>query len=249
MITTDSTTGHLRIGSSPYIDFALWILVQDGLHVPPFDKHTGGNEVLQSLGMTPLCWNDWLRRIVIKHDNRLGWHVPNIDAQVKEDVESFKQMIGMVSQAQGIDYNAIHGQQLYDSQSQYYLTSLTEQEQGYQQALIDYQGLDINFIRDSEPPHLYFGNQQVKERLIELWDDYNSSNHLNKFINSTLLIPKMWDVQANPPTDKYREMFLVDYPFEVELFIPPIFAIVTVPNRPVDQAQLEQRMFDIIQNS
>jgi hypothetical protein len=59
----------------------------------------------------------------------------------------------------------------------------------------------------------------------------------------------MWDVQKNPPTDKYLEMFLVDYPFEVELFVPPIFAIVTVPNRPVERSLLEQRMFNIVQNS
>ena len=249
MIATDNSTGHLRIGSSHYIEFALWILVQDGLQVSPFDKHTGGHKVLQSLGMTPIHWNDWLRRLVIKHDNRLGWHVPDINAQVEKNVESFKKMIGMVSQAHGIDYNAIYGQHLYESQSEDDLTSLIEQEQGYQQALIDYEGLDINWIKDSEPPHLYLGNQQVKERLIELWDEYNSSSHLNEFINSTLLIPKIWDVQANPPTDKYREMFLVDYPFEVEVFIPPIFAIVTVPNRPLDQAHLEQRMFSILQNS
>lgn len=31
-----------------------------------------------------------------------------------------EKMIGMVSEAHSIDYNAVHGQQLYDSQSQYY---------------------------------------------------------------------------------------------------------------------------------
>lgn len=250
MITSDdSTTGHLTIGSSHYIDFALWILVQDGLQVPPFDKHNGGNEVLQSLGMTRSSWGEWLRLILIRHDNRLIWHVPNIDAKVQENVESFKKMIGMVSEAYSIDYNAVYGQQLYDSQSEDYLTSLTEQEQAYQQALIDYQGLDINSIRESDPHQLYPDNTKVRERLAFLWDDYNSNHHSNKFINETLLTPKIWDVEKKTPTDKYREMFLVDYPYVVELFIPPIFAIVTVPNRPVNQVHLEQRMFSILQNS
>lgn len=100
MITSDdSTTGHLTIGSSSYIDFALWILVQDGLQVAPFDKHTGGNQILQSLGMTQESWYGWLRLLLIHHDSRLISHVPNIDAKVKENVESFKKMIGIVSDA------------------------------------------------------------------------------------------------------------------------------------------------------
>jgi hypothetical protein len=249
MIATDNSTGDLRIGSSSYIDFALWILVQDGLQVAPFDKHTGGNQILQSLGMTPESWYEWLKLILIHQDNRLGWHVPNIDSEVKENVESFKKMIGIMSKAQNIEDNTVYDQQWYDSQNQHYSKLLIDQEAGYQEALADYQGLNTNSIRESNPPQLYQGNPQVQERLTLLWDDYNSNHHSNKFINETLVIPEMWDVQENPPTDKYREMYLVDYPYEVELFIPPIFAIVTVPNRPVNQVHLEQRMFSIIQNS
>lgn len=59
----------------------------------------------------------------------------------------------------------------------------------------------------------------------------------------------MWEIQEKPPTLKHREMYLVDYPYEVELFISPIFVIITVPNRPVDQVRLEERMFSVLQNS
>ncbi|MBN4003576.1 hypothetical protein [Nostoc sp. LPT] len=100
MIASDnSTTGHLTIGSSHYIDFALWVLVQDGLQVPPFDKHTDGNQILQSLGMTPKSWYEWLKLILIRYDNRLCWHVPNIDTQAKENTESFKNLIDIASVA------------------------------------------------------------------------------------------------------------------------------------------------------
>jgi hypothetical protein len=44
-ISTEET-GCLEIGTSLSIDFAVWILLQDGLHVPPFDKHNDGNKVL-----------------------------------------------------------------------------------------------------------------------------------------------------------------------------------------------------------
>ena len=90
---------------------------------------------------------------------------------------------------------------------------------------------------------------KVRERLALLWDDYNSNHHSNKFIDRTLLIPKMWNVEENPPSLKHRQVYLVDYPYVVEIFLEPIFAIVTVPNRPVHRTDLDRRMFNILQKS
>ncbi|AUB36090.1 hypothetical protein COO91_01989 [Nostoc flagelliforme CCNUN1] len=124
---------------------------------------------------------------------------------------------------------------------------LTEQEQLYQKAIADYQGLDLNFVKENEPPQLWQGSTQIKEALTQLWNDYPSIKDPNKFVDSILLTPKMWDVETNPPTDKYLQIYLVDYPYEVEIFIEPIFIIVTLPNSPVDQGKLDQRMFKAIQ--
>ncbi len=245
----DPDEASVTISSTTSIEFALWVLLQDGLHVPSFGKHTGGNQLLQSLGMTPASWYEWLELILIKRDNRLSWHVPDIDARVKEHLESFKKLIGMVSEAHGIDYNAVHGQVIYDDESQDYQESLISQELGYQQALLDYQGLDTNLIKQSSPPELYPDNPQVKERLILLWQEYGELKSRNEFIESAIATPIAWNVQINPPALKHRQIYLVDYPFEVEIFIPPVCAIVTVPNRPVERSILDQRMFSVLQNS
>ncbi len=246
-INTDESS--INIGTSRCIIFPFWVLLQDGLRVPPFDKHTGGNQLLQSLGMTQASWFNWLKLILIGHDNRLSWHVPDINAQVQENVESFKKMIGIMSEAHDIEDNIVYDQQWHDSQSQHYSKLLIEQERGYQEAEHYYQGLDINFIRKSDPPQLYQDNPQAKERLTIMWDEYNKSEYLNEFLDSAISTPIMWHVLEHPTPLQHRQIYLVDYPFEVELFIKPIFAIVTVPNRPVERSDLDRRMYNILQNS
>jgi hypothetical protein len=47
------------------IDFCLWVLLADGLRVPPFDAHPGGSGQLQAAGLTAAGWRAWLERVVI----------------------------------------------------------------------------------------------------------------------------------------------------------------------------------------
>jgi hypothetical protein len=42
------------------IDFCIWTLEVDGLHVPPFDSHPEGDGSLRALGLTAKDWQDWL---------------------------------------------------------------------------------------------------------------------------------------------------------------------------------------------
>ncbi len=244
-LTENSKAGHIRIGSSSSVDFAFWVLLKDGLHVPAFDKHAGGNQILQSLGMNAEGWHSWLKLILIRHDSRLLCCVSNINVSAEEKVEAFKQFLGVTKD----EHNVVCDQEWHDSQHQFYSHLLTEQEQSYQESLADYQGLDLNFIKQSNPPELWQGNLRAKEALVQLWHDYQLNQHSNKFIESVLLTPKMWDVEANPPTQKYLQIYLVDYPYEIEVFIPPIFVLVTVRSCPVDQSRLEQRMFKIVRDS
>jgi hypothetical protein len=246
MISIDnSTTGQVTIGSSSSIDFAFWILMEDGLHAPYFDKHTGGNQILQHYGMTAQSWNTWLKLILIKNDNRLSWRVPNIQTATEENVQSFQQVLEMTTQ----QHNTVCDEEWHDSQYQFYSQLLTEQEQGYQEAIADYQGIDLNFSKENKPPQLWQDSSTLSEILMKKWNDYQIVKYSNQAISDFFNKPNFSRVQSNPTTHKYREIYLVDYPYEVEVFIPPIFAIVTLPNRPVDEAQLESRIFHIIQVS
>lgn len=244
MIINDiPTIGHIRIGSSSLIDFAFWLLVKDGLHVPPFDKHTLGNQELQNLGMNAQSWLNWLKLILIRHDNRPSWHVADTNTVAQEKIQSLQEILEANNQIHNIDCN----QQWSDNYQQVYLQELKQQEQEYQTALSDYQGLNLEFIRKSNPPQLWKDGQAVQTRLTRLWDEYQSLKYSNRFISEILQTPSLWNIELNPPTNNYREIYLVDYPDEVEMFIEPIFCIVTVPNSSINQAQLELRIFRIIQ--
>lgn len=248
MITSDdSTAGYISIGSSGCLDFALWILVQDGLQVPPFDKHTGGNRILQSLGMTRESWYSWFQRILIQHDSRLLGHVLNIDAEIEGLIKAEKEAFD--GGGEDDPDNIICDQLWCEQKSQFYRAILNPQQQVYIEALADYPGMDLKFIQQNKAPQLWQDSPEIQGILNQLWSDYEPLKYSNKFIESVLSTPRMWDVERKPPTLKHREIYAVDYPIEVELFVEPIFAIVTVPNRPVDQAHLEQRMFNILQNS
>ncbi|MBD2491994.1 hypothetical protein [Aulosira sp. FACHB-615] len=240
-----STTGHIHIGSSSLIDFAVWVLLIDGLHVHPFDKHSGGNQILQNQGMNIKSWYDWLKLILIAHDNRLFWHVPNIHEAAQASVKSFQELLELNSQI----HNVICDEEWQNEQQQYYLEQLSQQEQCYQEALADYLSLNINSIRESTPPQLWVGEQAIQGVLIQLWDEYQALKYSNSFINDILQTPRLWSIESNLPINKYREIYLVDYPFEVEIFVKPIFCIVTVPNIPINQEKLESRMKRVIEHS
>ncbi|MBL1203132.1 MAG: hypothetical protein FWK04_29695 [Nostoc sp. GBBB01] len=248
MITSDdSTIGDITTGSSGCIDFALWVLLQDGLQVPPFDRHTGGNQILQSLGMTQANWYSWFKRILIRHDSRLLRQALDIDAEIEKYIKAEKEAFD--GGREHDPDNIICDQLWCERKSETYRAMLNRQQEVYIEALADYPGMNLKFIQENKAPQLWQDSLEIQGMLNQLWSDYEPLKYSNEFIKSVLITPRMWDIEEKPPTLKHREMYLVDYPFEAEIFIPPIFAIVTIPNRPVNQAHLEQRMFNILQNS
>jgi hypothetical protein len=46
------------------VDFCIWVLEVDGLHVPPFDQHPEGDGSLRAAGLDAEAWQSWLTRVV-----------------------------------------------------------------------------------------------------------------------------------------------------------------------------------------
>ncbi|HEV2027026.1 MAG TPA: hypothetical protein VGS16_00665 [Candidatus Dormibacteraeota bacterium] len=46
------------------IEFCVWTLIQDGLHVHPFDMHTNGNGELRRAGLDAARWTGWFEKVV-----------------------------------------------------------------------------------------------------------------------------------------------------------------------------------------
>jgi hypothetical protein len=46
------------------VDFCIWTLEKDGLHVPPFDQHAEGDGPLRALGFDAQSWQAWLMEVI-----------------------------------------------------------------------------------------------------------------------------------------------------------------------------------------
>ncbi|HET8845644.1 MAG TPA: hypothetical protein VFN35_29520 [Ktedonobacteraceae bacterium] len=58
---------HYSQGFQIDIDFCIWVLTADGLHVPPFDQHEDGDGSLHSLGFTAADWREWMARVMQRY--------------------------------------------------------------------------------------------------------------------------------------------------------------------------------------
>ena len=51
------------------LDFAVNAIVEDGLHVSPFDRHASRQGMLQSIGLTADLWTAWVQEIATRVGN------------------------------------------------------------------------------------------------------------------------------------------------------------------------------------
>ena len=197
--------------------------------------------------MTQESWYSWFKRILIQHDSRLLRGLLDMYAEIEGYIEAMKEAFdgGREHDPDNIICDEVWCEQKF----LLFRATLNRKQQVHIEALADYPSIDLKFIQENKAPQLWQDSPEIQEMLNQLWIDYQPLKYSNKFIESVLATPRMWEIEEKPPTLKHREMFAVDYPIEVELFVEPIFAIVTVPNHPVNQVHLEQRMFNILENS
>ncbi|NJN07504.1 MAG: hypothetical protein HC815_05755 [Richelia sp. RM1_1_1] len=183
MTNTTQKAGRILLsGCTTSVNFPLWVLVQDGLHVAPFNKHRLRYGILQQRSMDVTSWYEWFRLILIQRDNRLfnNKYVP------------------------------------------------------------EYVELDKDFISNSTPPELWSGNIRVREILDVMWDDFKSIKDTNEYVIGLLNSPEYWDKDLH--CEGFRQVHICDYTHEVEAFIPPIFHVITVEEKPIDVKKIRQRI-------
>lgn len=240
IMTYSEPEAHISIASDSRVDFCLWILIQDGLKVQPFDKHGEGTRVLQQYGFNEDSWKSWIRRVTVPWDSRLSLsHIGNVESQVFEEVASRQSFLKFLAQNQEIDAPEVNWNSVRHQIEQDVLLSQLEREQ----ALLDYPDLDLEKDRHTLPPLLYSGCKQLQKELKRLWSKYQQYKYSNSTIKSIMERDKMYDVELNPPFQKDYQIYLVDYPKEVEYFIPPITILMGVPqNFPYNHEKFSERI-------
>lgn len=55
---------YLQSGLSIDVNFCVWVLLVDGLRVPPFDRHPDGSGQLRAAGMSQKSWYAWFSKVL-----------------------------------------------------------------------------------------------------------------------------------------------------------------------------------------
>lgn len=226
-----------------HIDFAIWLLIQDGLHAPSFDKHPQLNGILQQNGMDASNWHKWLNLIVISSDDRLSWHIENIEEEAhrRTKFDRLRQML-----TNNTDF---FDELWHSSREREYRNQLQEQEQKYKEAVADY-SLDVAAIHKLSAPQLWQGNQQSQAIINQMWDgyksNYRSNPHIDDYFTNNIAEQMQSQLEMDNYASGYRKIYLVPYIAEVSLVVPPISIIITVENAPINAQQLNQRMIDAV---
>src|SRR5690242_7353003 len=135
-----NNTWSYSLGVDSKIDFCIWALQQDGLHIPPFEYHPDGDGSLRAAGLNSTGWLQWLYAIVDQCNQ--------FDAAMRADRASLQ------AWQKNMDKKTL-------------LQALqASQEKNLQR---------VRGLPRVDPPGLWSGSLSVRERLQELWDQYNLS--------------------------------------------------------------------------
>jgi hypothetical protein len=136
------------------IDFCIWVLLLDGLSVPPFTQHPKGNRMLQTLGFDSESWIAWMQRVVNTCDQRLTRKRNNLPPQAYvEEAMAFYE--AQTKQDKRIDLAAkrIRAEKIVYS-------------------YFDLEASVYPFGWESHPADIWTGEPKIGEALRELWQKY-----------------------------------------------------------------------------
>ncbi|MDJ0712860.1 MAG: hypothetical protein QNJ54_01410 [Prochloraceae cyanobacterium] len=240
-LLSDEAPWGVSEGFSLDIDFCIWVLEVDGLQVPPFNKHPDGNRVLRAKGMEAKSWKTWVKTVALLLDQRLNWHVEDIETSLEESQESFDRMAS----------NAAMGDIDRSQQRMGLASYYTWKEQQYQQAIAAarevYSGSDLTWGAQV-PPELWNGSPAVKVALKELWQQYLSIGCKEREWSRDSTTDKFWKV-LKPYATKIPalELHFVAYPAAVEYVVPPVSAILSFTNRPPENDVLKESVLRAVE--
>lgn len=244
---------NLEIEENPWIliqdsnimlDFCVWVLKSDGLHVPPFDRHPEGNGTLRAKGLDAEVWRSWLAKVAATQDSRLGGSMDSQEQQklIERNLSTLESLA--VQNNKKIDLSAVRSS---------LAKSIAWQAQQSQQAAEQLGQIS----REATPPEVWAGEPRVGELLKELWPCYlamleerdikrwrqaeqenrmtklwrgtikSYSTIFNKHIGKNQLWPKLQPYHSRLAT---LQVYQVDYPEPVEYLIPPVSVILSVAN-------------------
>jgi hypothetical protein len=222
----------LNSSCNPNIDFCVWVLQFDGIHISPFDHHKVGNQRLQQVGLDERAWYTWLGTTVATQDNRLCWHIADISKEVEKQL-STSQSVRRQHWSHLTQFTQ-RPDEIGDSTTQKFDTELERaqlnqylhwKEQQYQEAA----ALAGSFSLLTPPSVVWEGEPRVRKQLELGWQEYlvtpKDTNRLEDLDAVGGFYQELRQkFSTRLPTLK---IYLVHYPTPVFFPVPPVSILVS----------------------
>lgn len=251
------------------IDFCIWVLKVDGLHVPPFDKHSEGNRVLTNLGLEAEAWHSWLLKVVATQDPYF------LDTGTREEYIAWAESdLAVLQKAKSLGKLNIDEYEYQRRENK-----IIARIQKYHLAA----EIADPFCRSCDPPGIWMGNSEVGKILWDLWQSYQEMweekntlwveeyiedqekreqmSGINQFWHSLIEAgSSFFDRKRHRKYQLYKKLkqygncldtlniYEVDYPFPVEYLVPPGSIIISVAKGERDTDTYSQRVLQATKN-
>ena len=231
-----------------HVNFCIWVLLVDGLLVPPFISHLDGNRCLQKRGLNPRSWQYWLETVVATQDYRLSkyWQIEDLQSELEKQLSEWQVMIDLGIKnnpnivSSKLDWVALRSSIEADLNWKY---------QQYQQAAKRAGNLSCN----TTPPEAWNGNSSIREQLDKLWVEYQDLNYSYTPISDTReQIVKYLLAQEDPGLhliEKFENRLeallfhFIDYPVDIEYPISPISVLISISQEIPNYDEYLKRLF------
>jgi hypothetical protein len=187
------------------VDFCVWVLEVDGLHVPPFDRHQNGSGALRSAGLDAGNWQRWLGAVA--SDERAGIMVERRIDQLSKQLHD---RVEADIQAREAPY-----------------TRLGAARKGAGALLDQVKGAwAIPAPPSASPPRRWHGPPEVGEQLEVLWKAFRKFRGPKARRATSLYGEAMSRFLRSPESGAWRELMAESYP---DPRAQPCFYVVRYP--------------------
>lgn len=229
------------------VDFCFWVLEADGLHVAPFEHHTGGDGTLQAAGLNAAGWQAWMHEVIGVHGQRkCTWHYGS--AQRAKDA-----------------WTSLQGETtLREERNKALLKSLRQ---------TSFELLPAFLAKPFLPPDFWNGNPEVGQRLGELWEEYTHTPKQRDVCERKSLQEHLngeWEL-VSPPGDPHPQytrkppegevqqvdlwralepyqtrldgliIYYIEYPQRIDYLVPPLSVVMTLVDGKLDYKDIIPR--------
>lgn len=223
----------LHFNVDKHVDFCVWILSYDGLKVEPFSHHSKGNGHLQNQGLNEENWFMWFQRVIRSQDQRLGWHIENIEHYINKKEGEFALLI---EESYKLSPDLMSS---YTMESPNFREMALWQEDQFQEAKSLIGNLPSRYNNASE---LWTDDPEIKKILNHLWEIYDSQrSERTKSIKDVLSlknsIPMTYfnsemcnNLKALEGRPDVTRVYQVVYPHKIEFSVLPCYIIISLEN-------------------